>query len=167
MAGTFLDPKPRETTSSVCHLATQYKDKDITNALTEHALILLSVNGKNDLSNLHFDNFFARSYDKAGVIWYTASIVVTATGDYRVRHSIVSTRAGTTKTAAFQLLMLDVETKLDAVLRGNGLNSGGLPGQHVKGKESMSTVSIIATPSEAMAAPELKNDDCNTGPAHL
>lgn len=135
------------------------------NVLAEHALILLSDNGKNDLSNLNFDNFFARSYDKSGVIWYTASIVVTAVADYRIRHSIVATRSGTSKTAAFQLLMLDVETKLDAVLRGNGLNTGGLPIKYKKAKESKeptSTVSIISTPAEAMAPPQVKVEEDHT-----
>ena len=125
---------------------------------SEHALILLSDNGKEDLSNLQFDNFFARSYDKAGVIWYTASIVVTAPGDFRIRHSVVATRAGTSKTAAFQLLMLDVETRLDDVLRGNGVNATPLPiKQSSKRSGAVSAVSIIATPSQAMAPPKLED----------
>lgn len=58
--------------------------------------------------------------------------------------------------------MLDVETKLDAVLRGNGINSGGLPAREGRRKDSVGTVSIISTPSEAMAAPKVKADDCDT-----
>lgn len=160
MAGMSLAPRQRGTTSSV--RLTSLKCKDTPDSQPEHALILLSNNGKNDLSHLQFDNFFARSYDKAGVIWYTASIVVTAPGDYRIRHSIVATRAGTTKTAAFQLLMLDIETKLDAVLRGNGVNNGGLPIKQSKKKRSSGSVDIISRPSQAMRKPTPKPDDCNT-----
>lgn len=128
----------------------------------EHALILLSHNGQYDLSNLNFDNFFARSYDKTGVIWYTASIVVTAPGDYRIRRSIVAGRAGTTKTAAFQLLMLDVETKLDAVLRGKVSSDRDRPSKQNKRKGSAPAVSIISKPLDAMAPPKLDTDECNT-----
>ena len=161
MAGMSLGLRRRGLISSVCSTVLAFRA--IAHASTEHALILLSDNGKNDLASLRFDNFIARSYDKAGAIWYTASIVLTAPGDYRIRHSIVATRTGISETAAFHLFMLDVETKLDAVLRGNGVDSGSLPAkQSQQRKGSSSTVSIISTPSKAMAPPKLKNHDYNT-----
>lgn len=58
--------------------------------------------------------------------------------------------------------MLDVETKLDAVLRGNGITSGGFPAKDGKRKDSAGAVSIISTPSEAMAAPNAEAGDHNT-----
>ena len=67
------------------------------------------------MTNLTFDNFFGRSYDEEGNIWYTASIV--AIDDFNVRSAIISPHAATEKASAFRMLMLHVETELGELLR--------------------------------------------------